>query len=269
MEETYSGNELMKAFGVSKDALFYYEKIGLLSPIRNPENNYRMYTAKDVLTLHEIKNMTSLGFSLSEIKDYTSNHNISATLNTLDDEIEKLDASIKYQTALKQSIESKKATITAVENIVALSRCSLVHEKEKKLLILSNHDLTLTDFFMEVGKFESKYENSFSFLGCSDVYEFPIVKSKENPIPEISRIFLYSEEENFPHDFTLPEGDYVKMYYKGDYKKATPSVRKIISYIKRNHLKIESPLYAFFRISDLETDFDEENVIEYLIRVSK
>lgn len=268
MEETYSGKELMKAFGVSKDALFYYEKIGLLSPLRNPENNYRMYTEKDVLTLHEIKNMTSLGFSLSEIRDYTSNHNISATLNNLDAEIEKLNASIKYQTALKQSIENKKATIIAAENISSLSRCSLVHEKEKRLLLLSNHDLTLTEFFMEVGKFESKYENAFSFLGCSDVYEFPIVKSKENPIPEINRILLYSEEENFPHNFTLPEGDYVKMYYKGDYSESIPSVKKIISYIKRKHMKIESPLYAFFRISDLETDLIEENIIEYVIRVS-
>ena len=41
-------NELAKSAGVNASVIRYYSRIGLLNPIRNPENGYRGFTLKDV-----------------------------------------------------------------------------------------------------------------------------------------------------------------------------------------------------------------------------
>ena len=43
------------ASGVSSRNIRYYEQEGLLCPARNPENDYRIYTDRDVHTLKLIR----------------------------------------------------------------------------------------------------------------------------------------------------------------------------------------------------------------------
>ena len=52
-KKTFRIGELSKLFGVSTDAIRYYEKVGILNPKRNAENNYRYYTLDDVRKILE------------------------------------------------------------------------------------------------------------------------------------------------------------------------------------------------------------------------
>lgn len=267
MSETYIARDLMAAFGVTKEALFYYEKIGLLQPDRDPANNYRRYTERDVLTMLEIQNMTGLGFSLAEIRDYTKKHDVASTRQILIAEIEKLDTSLKKLKILKRSLTEKRQRLEDIENMPVSAPCRLIFEKGRRCLLLSDHDLSLTETLVEIGKLETRYGHTFSFLGCSDCYEFPLGEPFGDPAANIQRIFLYSADENFPSDFTLPEGTYVQMFYRGDYTKSLPAVQRVRNYIKRKHLSVLSNCYSFFHISELETDDPEENIIEFLVQV--
>ena len=47
----------------------YYTRIGLLSPVRNQANGYKMYREADVETLSFITSAKDLGFTLSEIEE--------------------------------------------------------------------------------------------------------------------------------------------------------------------------------------------------------
>lgn len=55
--------------GVTVRALQYYDKEGLLPPATVSEGGRRLYTDKEVVRLHQILSLRSLGFSLAEIKD--------------------------------------------------------------------------------------------------------------------------------------------------------------------------------------------------------
>lgn len=59
--------EVAKLFEVSTKTIRHYEKIGLLSPGR-AENDYRIYTPEDVLTIQRIRQLQTLGLSLKQIK---------------------------------------------------------------------------------------------------------------------------------------------------------------------------------------------------------
>lgn len=61
--------EVAKATGLTKKAIRYYEKMGLLSPAINQDNNYREYGREDVERLKQISVLRRLGVPVAEIKE--------------------------------------------------------------------------------------------------------------------------------------------------------------------------------------------------------
>ena len=60
--------EAAKKTGVTVRTLQYYDREGLLSPSAESEGGRRLYTDKDLVMLHQIISLKSLGFSLDDIK---------------------------------------------------------------------------------------------------------------------------------------------------------------------------------------------------------
>jgi len=63
--------KLSQLSGFSRDTIRYYEKIGLITlSVRNRTNgNYRDYPDSVLDTLHTIRNLKELGFTLEEIRE--------------------------------------------------------------------------------------------------------------------------------------------------------------------------------------------------------
>ncbi|MEG0238415.1 MAG: MerR family transcriptional regulator, partial [Clostridium sp.] len=65
----YKTGDLSKIYKLGRDSIKYYEKLGLLNPVRD-SNSYRMYTIKDICNLNLIRELRSLDFSMQRIKEY-------------------------------------------------------------------------------------------------------------------------------------------------------------------------------------------------------
>lgn len=50
-------------------AVRYYTRKGLLQPVRNPDNNYRLYKPSEVRWLKFVRQAKVLGYTLAEIRD--------------------------------------------------------------------------------------------------------------------------------------------------------------------------------------------------------
>ena len=59
--------EAAAASGVSAKSIRHYEEIGLIPPANRTFANYRLYSQKDLHTLHFIRSARSLGFSIADI----------------------------------------------------------------------------------------------------------------------------------------------------------------------------------------------------------
>lgn len=59
---------LSKTFGLSDEALRYYERKGLLTPQRDGDKGQRKYDRVDIQRISNIKRMVALGFSLAQIR---------------------------------------------------------------------------------------------------------------------------------------------------------------------------------------------------------
>src|SRR5690625_7231705 len=92
MDKLYSIQEVARILGISKDTLRYYDRIGIVSPIRDT-NRCSKYMKTDLIDLMNIQIMQYTDFSLEEMKGKFNFHMMKNVDNVYCDELElSLDA---------------------------------------------------------------------------------------------------------------------------------------------------------------------------------
>lgn len=102
--------------GIPVDTIRYYEKMGIVSPVR--KGTYRVFSDEDIYLLCEYKKMRSYGLTLKEIKEFSH-------LTSIRDYAEQFAAisdyynqKIKYYLALSRSMENSVDMLRNVEEYV-------------------------------------------------------------------------------------------------------------------------------------------------------
>lgn len=62
-------NEIEQAVGITKKNIRFYEDQGLISPVRDPTNSYRMYSTADMDLLLKIKLLRKLSIPIEDIRE--------------------------------------------------------------------------------------------------------------------------------------------------------------------------------------------------------
>ena len=102
--------EVAKKMGTTVRTLQYYDKEGLLSPSTESEGGRRLYTDKDLVTLHQILSLKSLGFSLDDIK---------SRLISLETPTDVATALTEQADSIREKIEQLTDSLTAIEQLKA------------------------------------------------------------------------------------------------------------------------------------------------------
>ena len=100
--------EVARKMGVTVRTLQYYDKEGLLSPSAESEGGRRLYTDKDLVMLHQIISLKSLGFSLDDIKQ---------RLISLETPADVANALTEQADDIRKKIEQLKASLKAIEQL--------------------------------------------------------------------------------------------------------------------------------------------------------
>lgn len=96
--------EVERLLSVSRSNIRFYEKAGLISPVRR-ENNYRDYSEQDVASLKKILVLRKLGFSVEEIAAMQKG------------EITLSDAARENIARLEKEIDKRKAALEMTRGI--------------------------------------------------------------------------------------------------------------------------------------------------------
>jgi len=137
--------ELAKKMNTTVRTLQYYDKEGLLSPSAESEGGRRLYTDKDVVTLHQIQSMKFLGFTLDDIKN---------RLVSLDTPEQVADVLTEQAKAIREKIDSLSEALDAVEKFKAETLQMKTVDFKKyaaivSLLQLGNEDYWVVKHFDE------------------------------------------------------------------------------------------------------------------------
>jgi len=110
--------EVAKKMGVTVRTLQYYDKEGLLSPSAESEGGRRLYTDKDLVMLHQIVSLKSLGFSLEDIKGRLISLETPADVaNALTEQADDIRQKIEQLTASLSAIEQLKAEVLQMQTV--------------------------------------------------------------------------------------------------------------------------------------------------------
>ena len=144
-------SEVEKQLGLTKYTLIYYEKEGLITPVRN-ENGYRNYSKSDLQTLQLIKFLRNIDISIDDIKAILADElSFSDCLKirklNLDNVLEELQTIKKTTSTL---IEMQVPLIPALEKIALYpAKKGLGYRKTSKTAAY-NRPLTRTMAFQQI-----------------------------------------------------------------------------------------------------------------------
>ena len=102
--------EVAKKMGVTVRTLQYYHREGLFEPSAKSQGGRRLYTDKDLIKLHQILSLKSLGFSLEDIRE---------RLTSLDTPEDVANALTEQAEDLRRKIQGLSESLQAIENFAA------------------------------------------------------------------------------------------------------------------------------------------------------
>lgn len=110
--KNYSVRKFCDMVGVPYSSLRYFERIGLLKPAKDKDNNYRAYTPMDAFLLNRFKFFRSLDFDVKEAlelvqttdRDYLINK-ITDKENQIRDQVLILNEKLKFMDNYKKNIK--------------------------------------------------------------------------------------------------------------------------------------------------------------------
>ncbi len=140
--------EVARLVGVTPKTVRHYEKIGLLPPAARSDSGYRLYSANDLLRLHRVKKLRSLGLSLRQVGSVLGEGagelSLRTTLNALREDVQaeitrleerrrRLDEALSHEDpeAADASPSFERALELLGEHLSGVSASAL--EQEKKL----------------------------------------------------------------------------------------------------------------------------------------
>lgn len=141
-EELYSIGEVSKICNISKKALRFYDKIGIICPDKiSEENNYRFYSKETLLSVPVVKYFKQMGFKLEEMKEFLDGNTYEAhergfrrkidELRQLEEEIHMSYTSVKdwYDLILEaESVITNNVTEVSIKYMDSITTCYLEQE---------------------------------------------------------------------------------------------------------------------------------------------
>jgi DNA-binding transcriptional MerR regulator len=262
--------DLSALFHVGVDSIRYYEKVGLLHPIRSEKNNYRLYTIDDVRVMNTIRELLDLGFQTNEILEFEKDRTLDHMIDMLSKEETAIDEQIK---SLRQKKESISARLRFIHDSLALDCSQNVIEKDFPVRpCMKIVEGTMADEMInyKLAQFNKTDQDQTSTIGVCDCYELDIEHINEEGNDYRTRsVFFYAPELPLKCNFSLPAGHYLTLCYRGGFRKSLHLVPKMLNYAKEHHYQLISHPMEFCHIDRYETDNVEEYLIELQIQVEK
>lgn len=107
MDGMYTISEMASIFGVSRQTLIYYDKIGLFAPAEVNEKGYRFYSPTQIPLMRLICMLRDLGVDLDEIMRLTSSYDVAEMANKLRERVSELDGQIAVLEKERNSVQER------------------------------------------------------------------------------------------------------------------------------------------------------------------
>ena len=210
MKEYYRIGETASLMGITTQTLRFYDKIGLVKPVKiDPRTGYRYYAYEQFHFIDRIKYLQSLGMPLDDIKEVMLSKKVERLLPFLDQQkkvLEEEEKKIRHQIEM---VDWYKDYFTYMERNED-APC-VMHLKERYYLQVPcyKRDL-LADMEIRLAKEKSAQGIDNAMYLRQYGYKISYSKFCEQKFrPDYYFIYLNEKVKGFKNIYKLPEGEYL------------------------------------------------------------
>lgn len=261
MKNWYQIQEICRLYKIGPDSLRYYEKIGLISPMRSP-NNYRLYSLSDIWRLNVIRDLLKLDFSTAEIKAYLDDRTLASTETLLNEKEAILRRRLKELSKDLSDVQKRRQDLFSALS-EPMDEIQLHDFPKRRCLRLKDHIENDEDVDFLLTKLSRRLEEQLSIIGNCDtgsVLEWTAEKNVQR-----TSVFICTEEQSC--DFILDAGRYLTVTYRGDRDQHDFYVPRLRQAMTERQLRAAGSILEFLLVDVHETCRTEENITQLQVRV--
>ena len=254
-QELYSIGQFAEIGNVSIKQLRYLEQKRILQPdVRNPENNYRYYSEKQLDKLVYIKNLRSLGVELNQIMDLANSGSLQDLIDTLRGNLnvvkkEISDAIQKYDNIVEHlmHINNFRAVLKELTLRNAQHDIETVNIPDKLLLFIrDDYPANVKRLFIDRLERLKKYAADHDLL-----IEGPMISIFHANYTDLysDSYFDYETAFEIKGDTAIDAGNrrFVRKFkalqgisaiHVGDYKNVWPLYKRMVSWAEENSIRL-------------------------------
>ena len=269
-EQTFKIGDLSRLFHIGADSIRYYERLGLLHPVRDPKSNYRLYTLDDIRAMNTIRELLALGFHTDDIRRFEADRNLDAVTDLLEREMQLVDAKIADLTKTRADLSARLAAIRDDLSRDCSGRIVRLTLPERPCLMIVEAPMPDEMISYELARASDDFPEKIATIGCCDCYILdPTVLNAAGTDYRTKGVFFYSSHLNLPCNHVLPAGDYLSVGFRGDFSKSLDLVPKMIEEAERLGLAPAGDPMEFCHIDRFETADRDEYLTEIQLPVTR
>jgi DNA-binding transcriptional MerR regulator len=275
MNEHFIIGMVAKHYGISKQTLIHYDRIGLLEPSITGENNYRYYNFEDLDKLDLILSLKDAGLSLNDIKSYLVEPSLSESIALLRRQNALLEKRIHKLNKTKSKIDYK---INELEKVQELTLDSDIHVKtieERYILAVDINFEEKSDFAfgLSIQALNNLLESEPQYFIYGHSIEgviLPAEKITTKQYSHFSKLYIFIDVySNHPHEHIVAQAEYVCSYHHGYYTETHSTYERLLNYIDENKYEIIGDALEIPLITAWSAKGEQDYVMEIQIPVKK
>lgn len=262
--------DITRLFDIGPDSIRYYEKVGLISPVRDKENNYRLYSLADVNRIMQIREMLSLGFSTDEISIFLNNKTVGNTELLFEKELGAIDERMEALCKTRNSLKQRLTTIHKYAADPADETVRVLKLEERHCCMISDSNIPNEKVSFSAASYMKACQSKTELIGACMCYTLDLKNS--NPDSDYYRtynVFLLDTDEYDKSNYILPAGLYLSLIYRGAPVKTKQLMPRLFTYAEENGYAVTGLPIELGHIDRYETNLLEEFVIELELPVQK
>ena len=258
-------SDFSKFSRLTRDTLLHYDRIGLLSPAKRGENNYRYYTGSQLAVINVIRTLQQLGMTLEEIKGLKDRRTPELTDEVLEKQIEKIDGRIEDWIRARKLLFTLRKTIRSVKNIDE-SEITIQFLPAEAIILGDLNDYSrgrsfydaLHSFYKDIGE---KYPGlDLNYYVWGTISQDRI---KRGDWVGADRFYFYNPEGNDRRPAAL----YAIGYMRGGYDQGGALYERLSEYIDKNGFEICGNAYEEYPLNEVCITEASNYLIRVLITV--
>lgn len=268
----YTTGELAKLFDIPKQTMFYYDKMGLLTPEFVAENGYRYYTTTQYLTLEIILFLRRLDISVPDIKKFLHHRSKEEIIKILAEKEADCRKAIKETEKLCQSVSAYRARLEHSQEL-PVNQVFLENLPACRMY-LSPIPKNRRGGFDAITIRAKHVQEVFAHAFCKDEPTGWVIAKDDffkEEFKHSSAIVTRSgtEGSGYPCNFTRPAGLYCTILTKGAYfLHAKEAYDRLMKFMEINALIPDGDVFLFPVVSYWAVNDPDEYINSLTVKVS-